>query len=198
MSMHNNDKPWPNLVLHLEAASFEELRIAACNVLDLRIQNATQAALKVQELGNELPQTKPAPETNQPDPDADNGKDVANEAAGPGNVEPAPAKKTRAPRKPKDKGNGAEPSVIETAAAIEASSAKVSLETVRSAFDVYVQKFGVAAAQIDGPIILGRIYGPAIGRIKDIPEDDTGKMGRVIAAVEGAILTNEFGREAVQ
>lgn len=165
------------LTLHLEADTLAELQRQALAVLGLaNVPLPIEDAPKVTATA-EIPEK---PEITQPEP----------------TIAPEPAKK-RAPRKAKD-----EPSITEIADSLTAPQPakpqQLTLDSVRAAFDQYVKKFGVQAAQIDGPILMGRIYGNGMSRIKDLPEDDQGKLGRIIAAVEGAILTNEFKRPAVQ
>jgi hypothetical protein len=175
------------LTLHLEAETLTELRDRACKVLALDLASAASET-KSQDISFDTAESAASPEkteTTQPD-----------NTAGP-MPQSEPAKKKATPRKSKGKD---EQGLTDIADAItgKQETAPLTLESVRGAFDQYVQRFGVQAAQIDGPILLGRVFGGTIQRIKDIPEDDPSKLARIIAAVEGAILTNEFKRPAVQ
>lgn len=183
---------YPLMVLHIEGTSIEELRAQAIRALDLRIASHTTAMNVVDGLQAEA---QKAASFNQKHPDKGdfgqvdnaNGVEVSPEGE-PEEPTPtaAPAKKQRAARKPKaEPANDAEPAT------------PLTVDSVRSAFDEYVKMFGAAAAMTDGPVLMSRVFGNGIQRIKDIPEDDTAKIGRIIAAVQGAMLTNEFSRPAV-
>lgn len=175
----------PRLILHLEGANIDELRAQAILALDLRIQTAPQAEAKVADLMTEpQPATTPSP-PEQPEPAS------------------IPLETLREPkrrgRKPKTEKSLTE--IVQTIEPTKAQSTEpakpITLDAVRGAFDEYVKTFGVSAAQTDGPVLLGRVFGNGIQRIKDIPEDDQGKLERIIAAVNGAILTNEFKRPTI-
>jgi len=176
------------MYLQLEGATIEELRAQAILALDLRIQTATQGEAKVAEL-----KIEPINAGEISDSDTQNVAKM-NAAMPDTQPEPAAEPKKRGPRKAKT-----EPSITEVAGTIEAEPRKLDLESVKEAFSQYSQKFGVAAAQEDGPKLLGRIFGEGVvNRIRDVPVDDQLKLGRVIAAVEGALMTNEFKRAVVQ
>jgi hypothetical protein len=198
----------PKVIVHLEGDSFEELRIEACDVLDLRIVSATQAELKVAELVAEQPKVDQPTAPTKPEQTDVKGTDEGNLTATVHTDEPKPVEvQEKKPRKRRTKaemqaamGEPEQPAASDTAAAVVIADAGKPLDrdSVRAAFDQYVKHYGVMAAQIDGPIMLGRVFGNSLQRIKDVPEDDQAKLGRIIAMVEGAILTNEFKRPAVQ
>jgi len=172
------------MYLQLEGATIEELRAQAILALDLRIQTAPQGEAKVAELKDEDPyEAERKQRVTQGIAEIETMRGVGSQFQA--EVEQEVAK--------------AEPSITEVAGTIEAEPRKLDLESVKEAFSQYSQKFGVAAAQEDGPKLLGRIFGEGVvNRIRDVPVDDQLKLGRVIAAVEGALMTNEFKRAVVQ
>lgn len=87
------------------------------------------------------------------------------------------------PEDPQDAADEAEESAAEAAAT-------VSYDDVRGALGAYVKKFGMPAAQEDGPKIIG------YPKISDIP-DDQEKLAKALDAVSMALETNPFSR-AVQ
>lgn len=202
------------LTLHLQADTLTELRAQAILALDIRTLSHEQAAAKVTELQYEVTvsDTPTAEILEKPEESQvqttealskETSEPVVSDAAEPEPVPEKPAKKTRA-KKEKPAIIAAFAEAIEKQAdeAIELLAPepeKLTVESARSAFQQYVQKFGLEAAKEDGPILLERVYGSgSVLRVKDIPEKDQAKLGRIIAAVEGAILTNEFKRPAVQ
>jgi hypothetical protein len=182
------------MYLQLEGATIEELRAQAILALDLRIQTAPQGEAKVADLIAENNAAADAivaqmADTTTPGVGSQFQAEVEQEVA---KAEP----KKRGPRKAK-----AEQSITELVGqlTVEPAPKKLDLDAVKDAFSQYSQKFGVAAAQEDGPILLDRIFGAgAVGRIRDVPVDDQIKLARLIASVDGAIMTNEFKRDVVQ
>lgn len=170
------------MMLHLEGATIDELRAKAILALDLRIAPTTAAAAKVAELQAE----EPAGERF--------GDHVAGAEEPPNDSatkpEPEPKKPVRRqvvqkppPKKVPPKKAEAKPSF--------------SLLPIREAFGRYAREYGDDQVVVDGPVILRRIFGNGVSKITDIPTDDPAKLSRVIAAVDAAIMTNEFKREAL-
>lgn len=164
------------LELHLTAPSIDELRIAAVTALGLDPLVTVVPA-----------ETAPTEKTANV---ADAKPDPTNESE----TKPEPAKKPDG-RLPKAKAKAEPKAKVEVKAE---EPKKLSRDSVRHVFDLYVNNFGLGAAQIDGPILLKRVCGDGVGRIADVPEDDQVKLGRIVAAVEMAIAKNEFDRKSVK
>jgi hypothetical protein len=81
----------------------------------------------------------------------------------------------------------------ETAKAKAAAGGKLTLDDVRNALGVYVQKFGMEAAQEDGPKVLKLVCGDAITKISAIP-DDQAIIAKVVAGIEELTAKNPFKR----
>jgi len=71
----------------------------------------------------------------------------------------------------------------------------LSLDDVRGALGAYVKKFGMDAAQQDGPKVLKMVCGDACAKISDIP-DDQAKIKGVVDGIGEMLTKNPFQREA--
>lgn len=94
------------------------------------------------------------------------------------------------------------PEVQEQDAADEAAEtaatrkADATLDDVRGALGDYVAKFGMAAAQEDGPKVLKLLFGDGVAKISTIPEG-ADNFARAVAGVREMTEKNPFKREAV-
>jgi len=72
----------------------------------------------------------------------------------------------------------------------------VTIDDVRNTMGLYVKKYGMPAAQADGPALLAKMFGEGCKKISDIP--NTPEMyGKAIAAIEEMIAKNPNNRTAV-
>jgi len=199
----------PRLTFIVEGDTIGELRAKVIQALDLQLGlKAEQAAAHVEALQAEDTATAEIPEKAEKAVSESTEKLDAAQAQMQTDAIEAVAEKVKAkPRASRKKAEPAATTVVsDFAKEIEAQAdaedeapKKLTADAVKAAFDQYVNRFGVAAAQEDGPQLLDRVFGVGvIRRVRDVPTDDQGKLGRIIAAVEGAILTNEFKRSAVQ
>lgn len=73
----------------------------------------------------------------------------------------------------------------------------LTLDDVRGALGAYVKKYGMAAAQADGPKVIAlALKNPAAVKVSDIP-DDQASIGAVLAGINEMIAKNPFGHKAV-
>lgn len=82
------------------------------------------------------------------------------------------------------------------AARVEKTGKVLTHDDVRTALGTYVTKYGMAAAQQDGPKLIAKVCGDGKVKISDIP-DDQEVLGKVVAGVQEMLEKNPFGREAV-
>lgn len=77
-------------------------------------------------------------------------------------------------------------------------SEKVTHDGIRAALGEYMQKFGMPAAQEDGPKVIGLALGDkAKTKVSDIP-DDQAALKKVLDGVREMITKNPFKREPVK
>lgn len=103
------------------------------------------------------------------------------------------------PDHPEDAVNAGQDAVdeaAETAAATKASGGKLTLDNVRTAFGGYVAKFGMPAAQEDGPRLISIVCGEGKVKLSDIP-DDQAVLKMVIDGIDEMLTKNPYNREAV-
>lgn len=95
-----------------------------------------------------------------------------------------------------------EPEVEQQDAADEASEtaqagAELSHENLRDALGKYVQKFGMDAAQLDGPKLFALVFkDPAITKISAVPADQA-SLKKALDGVNEMLAKNPFDRTAV-
>lgn len=171
-----------NLVLHVEAATVEELVAKAAAALGFHTnedhqehQEDRQIATYAQALGGQA-----------------NGPDAAGEAAagavGASAVEPK--KRTR-----KTKETAAQISTGgERHAPDDDDIPEASAEAVREAHDAYIEKYGVEAAMKDIPAMLTTIAGKPVQRVSEIADVDGKVLGRIVAITNEALAKNPFKR----
>lgn len=77
-----------------------------------------------------------------------------------------------------------------------APAADATIDDVRAALGVYVKKFGLPAAQADGPKLLGELFGEGCKKVSDIPNTPAA-YAKAVAAVNEMVEKNPNKREAV-
>lgn len=123
--------------------------------------------------------------------------------------EPKAAKTTKPAEEPKqsiqsgEERVGPEDAAEETAQddadeeADKADGEKITHDMIRAALGEYVQKFGMPAAQEDGPKVVGLALGDKTkSKVSDIP-DEQGALKKVLDGVREMIAKNPFKREPV-
>jgi len=78
----------------------------------------------------------------------------------------------------------------------EASKKELSRDDVRAVLGKYVQKFGMDAAQEDGPKVIALMFGEGKSKVSDIPEDQD-SLAKAVAGVEEMLAKNPFKRAEV-
>lgn len=78
----------------------------------------------------------------------------------------------------------------------EASGNKLTLDDVRAALGDYVKKFGMPAAQEDGPKVITLMFGEGKVKVSDIP-DDQAALEKAVAGVREMIAKNPYSRAKV-
>lgn len=97
----------------------------------------------------------------------------------------------------------------EDEAAETAGQTELTLDDLRNAMGDYVNKYGMPAAQADGPLLLGQALGPVPEGTKNaqglvvnkwvmsaVPSDQA-SLSKCVAAFQGAVTANPFDRTAV-
>lgn len=69
-------------------------------------------------------------------------------------------------------------------------------DDVRAVLGRYVQKFGMDAAQEDGPKVITMLFGEGRSKVSDIPEDQD-SLAKAVAGVEEMLVKNPFKRAGV-
>lgn len=76
------------------------------------------------------------------------------------------------------------------------SGKKLTHDDVRNALGAYVKAYGMAAAQADGPVLIGKVLGDETKtKVSDLP-DDQEVLAKAVAGVQEMISKNPFGRAA--
>lgn len=78
----------------------------------------------------------------------------------------------------------------------EASKKELSRDDVRAVLGKYVQKYGMDAAQEDGPKVIAMMFGEGKNKVSDIPEDQA-SLAKAVAGVEEMLVKNPFKRAEV-
>ena len=69
-------------------------------------------------------------------------------------------------------------------------------DDVRAVLGRYVQKFGMDAAQEDGPKVITMLFGEGRSKVSDIPEDQD-SLAKAVAGVDEMLVKNPFKRAGV-
>ena len=80
----------------------------------------------------------------------------------------------------------------------EASEAEVQYthDDVRAALSKYMKKFGIGPTQIDGPRVLGMMFGEGVTKVSDVPNDQK-SLAKAVAGIEEMTAKNGFKRVPV-
>ncbi|MBI2240266.1 MAG: hypothetical protein HYU59_05615 [Magnetospirillum gryphiswaldense] len=73
---------------------------------------------------------------------------------------------------------------------------ELTRDDVRAVLGKYVQKFGMDAAQEDGPKVIALMFGEGKSKVSDIPEDQDA-LAKAVAGVEEMLAKNPYNRGAV-
>lgn len=98
------------------------------------------------------------------------------------------------PDNPADAAQDADDEAAETATAKASSDKPLTHDDVRNALGRYVKKFGMDAAQQDGPAVITLMFGEGKAKVSDIP-DTQEDLGKAVAGIEEMIIKNPFKRE---
>lgn len=79
----------------------------------------------------------------------------------------------------------------------KAETKKLTHDDVRTALGAYVKKFGMPAAQEDGPRVLVLAFGEGKAKVSDIP-DTQEALGKAVAGINEMLEKNPFNRTAVE
>lgn len=126
-------------------------------------------------------------------------KTLAEHAAEQSNISATPEDR-QDPENPEpadDEETAAADAADEAAETAAASTGKLTHDSVRDALGKYVNLYGMAAAQEDGPVLIKRVLGDETkGKISDLP-DDQAVLAKAIAGVEEMLKKNPFSRSPV-
>lgn len=161
------------LTLTLEAETYEELTKMALQALSRTPQPQSQGTAAVTEVEAKV---TPAAAEEVKAEQAKRGRKAKEEdkpqiSTGEPREEPASA--------PAESGNGAAPALTH--------------QDIRDLMGSYANTFGMKAVQLDGPVILSRLFGEGKVRASDIP-DNPDALKKAFDALNKAIETNEFKR----
>jgi hypothetical protein len=184
--------------IHIQAADATSARMQMIELLGVRIT----AAAPLPSVPLPAPATNETAGTEQPK-EAQSGKPVSGRtrekskakaeaetraiSTGEERVDPAVEAQDKADEKADEK--------ADTEASKPAE--KVTHDDVRAALGDYVKKFGMPAAQEDGPKVLVLVLGEGKSKVSDIP-DDQELLAKCINGVKELLEKNPFNREPVK
>jgi hypothetical protein len=108
---------------------------------------------------------------------------------------------------PEDAAADAADEAAESAVAKQASGGKLTVEDVRRTMGLYVNRYGMAAAQVDGQEVFKRVIGESTmvddkgnargWRASDLP-DDQAVLAKMVSGFEEMTSKNPFNRDVVE
>ena len=175
-----------------------EIHISGANVAEVRDQLAKLIGVQA------MPITLPPQDANKP-LEVDAKAFLDSDGVIKGQPEEAPKKRTRA-KKAEPAPEQTIPDADDDADAaqddsderenVEQADGKLTHDDVRGALARYMKKFGIGPTQLDGPKVLGMIFGEACTKASDVPNDQE-SIGKAIAGIEEMLAKNPFKRTAV-